>query len=228
MRKAKAPKVPTVRVGDPKDRKPDTLASMKALGGSAMRPFNNFVANEVLSTLWLTAETPAEVIDTRRTAVITAMMSFKPADEVEGMLAAQSIALHLGAMECLRRAMVPEQPFDIAAKLRKDGANLARAMTDMLDALDRKRGKSGQQKVTVEHVHVHSGGQAIVGAVATGTPGGGVETGIVGEPRATPAALDHDATARPSLPALPGADAARDGVPVARDAERPMPDARGR
>jgi len=31
------------------------------------------------------------------------------------------------------------------------------------------RGKA-QQKVTVEHVHVHSGGQAIVGAV---TPGGG-------------------------------------------------------
>ena len=63
--------------------------------------------------------------------------------------------------------MIPEQPFDIAAKLRKDGANLARAMTDMLDALDRKRGTSGQQKVTVEHVHVHSGGQPIVGAVAT-------------------------------------------------------------
>jgi hypothetical protein len=28
----------------------------------------------------------------------------------------------------------------------------------LLDALNRHRGK-GQQKVTVEHVHVHSGGQ---------------------------------------------------------------------
>jgi hypothetical protein len=31
----------------------------------------------------------------------------------------------------------------------------------VLDALNRHRGK-GQQKVTVEHVHVHEGGQAIV------------------------------------------------------------------
>jgi hypothetical protein len=34
----------------------------------------------------------------------------------------------------------------------------------LLDALNRPRGK-GQQKVTVEHVHVHEGGQAIVGNV---------------------------------------------------------------
>ena len=39
----------------------------------------------------------------------------------------------------------------------------------LLEALNRHRGK-GQQKVTVEHVHVHSGGQAIVGTVQ----GGGV------------------------------------------------------
>jgi CBS-domain-containing membrane protein len=29
----------------------------------------------------------------------------------------------------------------------------------------RLKGKTGRQKVTVEHVHVHSGGQAIVGTV---------------------------------------------------------------
>jgi hypothetical protein len=33
-----------------------------------------------------------------------------------------------------------------------------------LEALQRYRGK-GQQKVTVEHVHVNAGGQAIVGTV---------------------------------------------------------------
>jgi hypothetical protein len=42
----------------------------------------------------------------------------------------------------------------------------------LLDALNRHRGK-GQQKVTVEHVHVHSGGQAVVGMVET--PGGGAQ-----------------------------------------------------
>src|SRR3954447_839531 len=41
---------------------------------------------------------------------------------------------------------------------------LSRTYAVLLDALNRHRGK-GQQKVTVEHVHVHQGGQAIVGAV---------------------------------------------------------------
>jgi hypothetical protein len=52
----------------------------------------------------------------------------------------------------------------VASKLRKDGANLARGMTDMLEALDRKRGK-GPQVVRVERVVVNEGGQAIVGNV---------------------------------------------------------------
>jgi hypothetical protein len=46
---------------------------------------------------------------------------------------------------------------------------LTRSYATLVEALDRHRGK-GQQHVTVEHVHVHQGGQAIVGAV---TQGGG-------------------------------------------------------
>jgi hypothetical protein len=43
----------------------------------------------------------------------------------------------------------------------------SRSFTTLLEALNRHRGK-GQQKVTVEHVHVHSGRQAIVAVVAGG------------------------------------------------------------
>jgi len=70
-------------------------------------------------------------------------------------------------MECLRRSLAPGQHPDIAAKLRKDGANLARGMTDMLDALARQRGK-GPQVVRVERVVVQDNAQAIIGAVAAG------------------------------------------------------------
>ena len=42
---------------------------------------------------------------------------------------------------------------------------LLRTFTAQTEALQRYRGK-GQQKVTVEHVHVHTGGQAIVGSVS--------------------------------------------------------------
>jgi hypothetical protein len=72
--------------------------------------------------------------------------------------------MHHMALECFRRAMLPDQHPDVASKLRKDGANLARGMTDMLDALDRRRGK-GPQVVRVERVVVHEGGRAIVGNV---------------------------------------------------------------
>jgi hypothetical protein len=52
----------------------------------------------------------------------------------------------------------------------QDAGNLAvkllRTYVAQLEAFQRYRGK-GQQNVTVEHVHVHQGGQAIVGHVET-------------------------------------------------------------
>jgi len=36
---------------------------------------------------------------------------------------------------------------------------LMRVFGEQLEAMQKLRGKTGQQKVTVEHVHVHDGGQ---------------------------------------------------------------------
>jgi hypothetical protein len=47
---------------------------------------------------------------------------------------------------------------------------LSRTYATLPEALNRHRGK-GQQRVAVEHVHVHPGGQAVVGTVET--PGEG-------------------------------------------------------
>jgi len=41
-----------------------------------------------------------------------------------------------------------------------------RVFIEQLVAMAKLKGKAGQQKVVVEHVHVHSGGQAVVGTVA--------------------------------------------------------------
>jgi hypothetical protein len=59
----------------------------------------------------------------------------------------------------------PPLRFASSQGLRKAAANASRTFIDLLSALDRKRGKGGQQVVRVEHVHVHKDGQAIVGAV---------------------------------------------------------------
>jgi hypothetical protein len=77
------------------------------------------------------------------------------------MIAAQAMAAHHASMECSRRAMVPDQPFEAAQGLRKAAANASRTFIELLSALDRKRGKGGQQVVRVEHVHVHPGGRPL-------------------------------------------------------------------
>jgi len=41
-----------------------------------------------------------------------------------------------------------------------------RVFNEQIEVMQKLKGKAGQQKVTVEHVHVHEGGQAIVGAVS--------------------------------------------------------------
>jgi hypothetical protein len=70
----------------------------------------------------------------------------------------------------------------------------------------------------VEHVHVHSGGQAIVGAV--GTPG---DVGSESQRHADARAITH----APVAP-LWSEDEKREPVPLASDAEREVPDARRR
>src|ERR687887_598562 len=129
------------------------------------------------------------------------------------MLAAQLIAAHNAAMECYRRAMLREQTFEGRQQSLSQANKLSRASAALIEALNRHRGK-GQQKVTVEHVHVHSGGQAVVGMVAPAAQ--------------LPSSEESNAkqVAHAPQPALQSQDPKREAVPVAGNAERPVPDAR--
>lgn len=147
---------------------------LRAFGGSRHDTFNNVLANAVVAAVWRPEWMGPEEQGRHATAALAALKAFAPRDEIEGMIAAQAVALHQAAMECLRRAMVPEQPSEAASRLRRDAANLARCMIEATEAIERRRGRA-PQVVRVEKVTVQSGGQAIVGAVATGAaapPGG--------------------------------------------------------
>ena len=50
-------------------------------------------------------------------------MAFKPADGVEGMMAAQAAGLHAASMGYLRRAMMAEQPAQASDQLRRQRAS---------------------------------------------------------------------------------------------------------
>src|SRR5208282_5094886 len=111
-----------------------------------------------------TSSKPFEETDVN--GALAAMHGIAPRDEIEGMLAAQMVAVHSAAMRCLRQLKgsesVPQQDSNGGLAVK-----LLRTYTMQMEALQHYRGK-GQQKVTVEHVHVYQGGQAIVGAVHQG------------------------------------------------------------
>lgn len=128
----------------------------KAVGGSRGRAFNSVLFNQVIQTL---REDPSpEQREKQTRAVIQGLMGIAPRNELEGMLAGQMVACHNAAMECYRRATHPEQTFEGRKENLTQANKLSRTYASLLEALNRHRGK-GQQKVTVEHVHVHSGGR---------------------------------------------------------------------
>ncbi|WP_147426108.1 hypothetical protein [Teichococcus wenyumeiae] len=131
--------------------------------GSQSPAHNNVLLNRALQTGWVLNK-DGDGEKEAAEAIMVQMAAFAPKDAVEGMIAAQAVALHNASMECFRRAMLREQPADIASRMRRDGANLARSMVEMTEALERRRGK-GPQVVRVERVVVQEGGQAIVGNV---------------------------------------------------------------
>src|SRR5262249_1484300 len=116
----------------------------------------------------------------------------------------------------LPSAMLADQTFEGRRENLSQANKLSRSHAVLLEALNRHRGK-GQQKVTVEHVHVHSGGQAIVGMVE------GPALDNSSKPERQPNAKQ---IAHAPQPAMRGPNPEREVVPSASDAERPLPDAR--
>jgi hypothetical protein len=183
--------------------------SLKLFGGSESEDFNIIVFDQARCSLW-TKHSDDTMTEHQFQATAAAMMGIAPRDELEGMLAAQLIAAHNATMECFRRAMIPELSFDGRKEALNQADKLARTYTMLLEALNRHRGK-GTQKVTVEHVHVHEGGQAIVGAVEAG---GGVASGNQRLPHA------QGAIAHAPVAPVWSEDPEQEPVPLTGDAER--------
>ena len=201
----------TVVVDNPNDLK----GTLKRIGGSQADSWNNVLAAQTADTLWL-KNSNTETRDRQFGATVAGLVGIGPKDEVEGMLAAQLLASHNAAMECYRRAMIGEQSLEGRRENLNQANKLSRTYATLIEALNRHRGK-GQQKVTVEHVHVHSGGQAVIGAIEA--PGGGTRPKLEEQPHAKQ-------IAHAAQPAMWSANQEREPVSITCDAERPMPTSR--
>ena len=118
-----------------------------------------------LLTQLVNVGTQGKTPDERGTNFMLAMVrGISPKDEIEAMMAAQMAAVHMTTMTFARRlAHVDNIPQQDSAERAFN--KLARTFAVQLEALKRYR-TGGEQKVTVQHVTVNEGGQAIVGSVS--------------------------------------------------------------
>ena len=86
--------------------------AMREAMGTGNARVQSEVFNQVVSALWRPSQLTEEESTKRMAAALGLLQTIKPADGLEGLLAAQMVATHSAAMECLRRAMIPEQTFE--------------------------------------------------------------------------------------------------------------------
>lgn len=135
--------------------------------------FKSIGAGLILSsTLNVFASLSAEALQIEGKKILYAMKELNPQNGFEGMLINQMVIVYKQAMDCFHLANDEnnKKSMHIHEKFLNQGTKLMRLYYQQLEALDKHRRK-GNQKMIVEHVHVHKGGQAIVGSV---TQGGGV------------------------------------------------------
>lgn len=92
-----------------------------------------------------------------------------PQDELQALLAVQMFGAHNMAMEFSRRAMHPQQHSEGVDANVARAAQFMKIFLEQAACLQKLKGKRSEQRIVIEHVDIHQGGQAIMGAV---TPGG--------------------------------------------------------
>ena len=181
---------------------------------------NSFTGTSMVALEWMTRQRGVgQANDTTSLNAGLAMMgAIDPQDELEAALAMQMVGCHSLGVEMLARAR-QERSVDLTAQYANLAVKLQRTFAAQIEALARLRG-GANQSVRVEHVHVHDGGQAIVGNVgAPGGEGGRGRRKKRGQPDATEEFSRQ--------PALRSPNAIGESVPVAGGVgPEAMPDAR--
>ncbi|MCV6825675.1 hypothetical protein N9C89_14025 [Halocynthiibacter sp. SDUM655004] len=207
MTKAKGPPIMSLV----KDQQADPF---QFLGGSIVGAWNDTLLNQTMMSVWA-RNSPPETQNKHFDATLAAMAGMEPKDELEAMMNAQLVAAHNATMEFYRRASQTDQSFEGTCAALNQATKLSRNFARLVEVRDKHRGK-GQQKVTVEHVHVHAGGQAVVGVVEHA--GGGGQNKLEEQPHAQHVTYAFE-------PAVWCEDAGRNALPIPSDGEWSMPNA---
>ena len=107
---------------------------LKGVGGSNFDSWNRVLVNQAMCSGWFGHTADKDMAREQNIAYLEFLRGVRPRDELEGMLAAQLLASHNAAMECYRRAMVPEQTFEGRSEALTQANKLSRTFTTLLEA----------------------------------------------------------------------------------------------
>lgn len=186
------------------------LARLEDAFGTRGTPF----AISQINQLIMASQDKAGKVDATRLDAMVAMVdAARPDNELQAALVVQMAITHYAATELTRRMMKADQvpQFDCAGNM---AVKMLRTFVLQAEALAKLQ-RGGEQIVKV--VHVHPGGQAIVGNVTAGAtgatgPGGGGSDENRNQPHAKAIAA---AEPPPVLPTMRRPDEERKPVPVA-------------
>lgn len=129
--------------------------------GTASDALIEVTLHQLLYAAQLSGGGPSEIAINAAIAMIAAAA---PINEIEAALAVQMATTHMVAMALMGRIGGAGGFSSRLPALASASAKLLRAYFGQVETLRRLR-RGGDQKIRIEHVHVHEGGQAIVGAV---------------------------------------------------------------
>ena len=157
-----------IKVSDDNNVSPDhpdigigTALLMDALG-TADGPF----LEAFMIQLAILTRSDGELSEVGINRTLALIRGIDPQDPTEAMLAAQMAAVHTATLAYARRTAIADTYMDMEMS-EKAFNRLSRTFIAQVETLKKYR-TGGEQKMTVEHVHVHEGGQAIVGNVQGG------------------------------------------------------------
>lgn len=125
----------------------------------------NLLMKQLTSVVFDEEEPSSQIIN----AMLEMVHNIAPQDDLEAMLVCQIVTTHMLSMDTAMTAQflkLSEHP-KLKASSQEMTIKLMRSFTNQFNALSKHR-NGGKQKMTVEHVHVNEGGQAIIGDVSKG------------------------------------------------------------
>ena len=127
----------------------------------------NFVYDLVLQQLASVSVRNGKIDEGKLNFLLSVVAGINPRDQIEAMLAAQMGAVHLAMMR-FSRQLAHVETLQQQDSAERAFTRLARTFASQMETLKRYR-TGGEQKVTVQHVSVNDGGQAVIGSVTQNT-----------------------------------------------------------